>query len=162
MAFYSIENGIVCLKRNHNLIPNYNRLNLFLVSRSPVLQYHLDFYLLHLRQLTHPSPFFAIYFAHFSYSHFSVLYFHNLIVSSLYLCTLGLGVAYWWLFIWLCIIYNYVYTSVCNTCHINKKITYLLTYYVNLALYLCMILSDSFRYLFRESVSLFSYMLILV
>ncbi len=36
---------------------------------------------------------------------------------------LGLGVAYWWLLIWLCIIYNYVYTSVCNTCHINKKIT---------------------------------------
>ncbi len=28
----------------------------------------------------------------------------------------------------ICIIYNYVYTSVCNTCHINKTITYLLIF----------------------------------
>ncbi len=28
----------------------------------------------------------------------------------------------------ICVIYNYVYTSVCNTCHTHKKITYLLIY----------------------------------
>ncbi len=53
----------------------------------------------------------------------------DIVTFVTYKVLLGLGVAYWWLLIWLCIIYNHVYTSVCNTCHINTKISYLLKVY---------------------------------
>ncbi len=64
-------------------------------------------------------------FVTYNLFHFSAK--HIVTFCDLYVL-LELGVAFWWLLIWLCIIYNYVYKSVCSTCHINKKTTYLLTY----------------------------------